>query len=174
MCRAAAFLGPCLLAFATLAACEDGAPVPVLTEGVRVGFPPGGIADQITIEAVDRLPLRAAELIAPDGAATPAISIDVNARPSLEQGQSVANDPYRGFLGGQGSLASLTPREPVVGAALRGESELLTTISNAAIPIADPVAYRRDWPHYRIRVRFGTPPGEVRDAELEAPEPPAQ
>ena len=45
-------------------------------------------------------------------------------------------------------------------------------VSNASIPLPDPVAYGRDWRSYRIRLSFGDPPGEVETRELDAPEPP--
>ena len=34
-------------------------------------------------------------------------------------------------------------------------------VSRADIPLPDPVAYRRDWRDWRVRLTFGTPPGEL-------------
>jgi len=50
---------------------------------IRVRFPPGGVVDVIEIDAVDRLPLRKAELVAPDGRATPASYLNVTSSPSV-------------------------------------------------------------------------------------------
>ncbi|HEX6442374.1 MAG TPA: hypothetical protein VF007_09330, partial [Stellaceae bacterium] len=57
-------------------------------------------------------------------------------------------------------------------ATLRSQTRLLTTVSSATIPLPDPVAYRRDWTRYRLRLSFGTPPGAVETREIAAPEPP--
>src|SRR5262249_29378937 len=56
-----------------LAGCgaESGLP-PLPSDQVRARFPPGGVVNSIEIDAVNRLPLRTAELVAPDGQATPA------------------------------------------------------------------------------------------------------
>jgi hypothetical protein len=48
----------------------------------------------------------------------------------------------------------------------------LATVSTAEIALPDPVAYRRDWTNYHIRLTFGTPPGDVETSEIAAPEPP--
>ena len=45
-------------------------------------------------------------------------------------------------------------------------------VSRAEIPLPDPVAYRRDWRDWRIRLTFGTPPSDVTTTEIAAPEPP--
>ena len=58
------------------------------------------------------------------------------------------------------------------GAALRGRQQLLATVSTAEIALSDPVAYRRDWRRYRIRLTFGTPPSKIETREIAAPEPP--
>jgi hypothetical protein len=60
------------------------------------------------------------------------------------------------------------------GAALYSQQQLLATVSTAEIALPDPVAYRRDWARYRIRLVFGTPPGEVETREIAAPEPPPE
>jgi hypothetical protein len=44
-------------------------------------------------------------------------------------------------------------------------------VSSASIRLPDPVAYRRDWQGYRIRLRFGGPP-QVETREVAAPAPP--
>src|ERR1041385_6341397 len=90
-----------LSALLALSACTPGgsAPPPLAAPfELQVGFSPGGLADTITITAVDRLSLHTAELIAPDGAAAPANWIDVNARPRAATGQWVANSPWETAL----------------------------------------------------------------------------
>ena len=51
-----------------LAACayESGAPS-LPSDQVRAYFPSGGVADAIEVDATNRLPLRTAELVAPNG-----------------------------------------------------------------------------------------------------------
>ena len=58
-----------LLILVFLAACGDSGLPPLPTDQVRVRFPPGGVVDTIQVDAIDRLPLRSVELIAPDGVA---------------------------------------------------------------------------------------------------------
>lgn len=150
-----------------VAACEGSGPAPLPVDQVSASFPPRGISDVIVIDAADRLPLRAAALIEPDGSAVPADGIDVTARPSTTRGPAAAADPTRGGLGG------LVQGGPPPVASIHSEGQLLTTISRASITLPDPVAYRRDWQRYRIRLDFGTPPGAIETREIAAPEPPA-
>jgi hypothetical protein len=44
--------------------------------------------------------------------------------------------------------------------------------ANAEITLPDPVVYRRDWQHYKIRLTFGAS-GAPEIRELAAPAPPA-
>jgi len=172
---------PVLLPLLLIAGCADGrAPPPPGSLGalgpsaqLRAGFPRGGIADTIVIDAVERLPLRTAELLSPDGTVTPAGSIDVDASPSFATGQRVAGDPWRNSLSGTGSAATLSLPLAQPGAAMWSREQLLATVSSAEIALPDPVVYRRDWRRYRIRLTFGTPPGEVETREIPAPEPPS-
>lgn len=154
-----------------LSACLEGPPpTPLPVAQLKAGFPPGGIADVIAIDVADRLPLHSAELIAPDGAVTPASSVEANDAPTFTIGQYVTNSPWKlGPAGGPGRGA-IVPGQP--GATLRSNDQLLTIVSSASIPLPDPVAYRKDWQHYRIRLTFGLPPGQVETRELAAPEPP--
>src|SRR6266478_2633705 len=89
------------------------------TEGLRAGFPKGGVADTIAIEAVDRLPLRAAVLVAPDGTAIAASNIDVIDSPRFATGQWTAGDPWRNALSGGGAAAALMMQHSEVGTALQ-------------------------------------------------------
>jgi hypothetical protein len=164
---------PVLLPLFLIAGCDGGAaPPPGPAEHVRVGFPRSGLVDTIEIDAIERLPLRAAELISADGTTTPASAIDVNASPAVATGQWVAGDPWQNALAGRGSAAVLTMPNVQAGAALQGQQQLFATVSTAEIALPDPVAYRRDWRRYRIRLTFGTPPGEIETREIAAPEPP--
>ena len=97
----------CLLSAALLSACgaEPGIP-PLPTDQVRARFPPGGVVNSIEIDAIDRLPLRTAELVAPDGEATPASYLHVDPSPSVTFYQRRIDTPYEGNLFGIGSTAS--------------------------------------------------------------------
>jgi hypothetical protein len=155
-----------------VAACVGGSPSPLPTNQIRASFPAGGIANQIEVTAVDRLALRAAELVAPDGHATPAATITANPAPTQvfsQEAQAYAN-PGLGYPAGTIGSNALTPN--VVGGAPETRSKLLAIVSTASIPLPDPAAYRRDWQGYRIRLRLGDPP-EVQTREIAAPAPPS-
>jgi hypothetical protein len=154
-----------------LIACAD-APPPALgpQQGVRASFPPGGVTGVIQIDALDALPLHAAELVAPDGTATPASYLDVTANPRTLGGTASITDPWRtSMLGSNGIDPTLgTPPSPVA----RAQEQLLLTASTADITLPDPVAYRRDWANYKVRLSFGPSGSDVR--EIAAPQPPPQ
>jgi hypothetical protein len=86
---------PLVLPLALVAGCAGGdvpPPQPPLaplgpTAELRASFPPRGLVDTIEIDAIEPLPLRAAVLIAPDGATTPANYLNVEANPHLATGQ---------------------------------------------------------------------------------------
>jgi hypothetical protein len=171
---------PLLLPLVLMTGCDGGGLPPgpsgpvAASAQLRVGFPLRGLADTIVIDAIDRLPLRTAELVGPGGAVTPAGHIDVVASPRVATGQQVAGDPWRNALSGGGSAALLAMPQGNAGAALYSQQQLLATVSTAEIALPDPVAYRRDWARYRIRLVFGTPPGEIETREIAAPAPPPQ
>ena len=183
MRRVVPILPAVLLPFVSLTACFDGGgafppaePPGALapTPQVRVGFPPGGLVDAIVVDTVERLPLRAADLVVPGGPIIPAASIDIDSSPRFAAGQRVAADPWRSTLSGSsGPTLSMIQNEGA-GAAYQSRQQLLATVSSATIPLPDPVAYRRDWARYRIRLTFGTPPGEVETRLFPAPEPPSR
>lgn len=154
-----------------LAACIGGPPpAPLPQQSVRASFPPHGIANVIRIEAVDSLPLRSAELVAPDGTATKAQWLDVSANPQTIGGQRALSDPWRtGVLSANG--INPLPSGPV-DTAYRSETQLFLTISTAEIALPDPVVYQRDWQQYRIRLGFGAPGGQIDTREIAAPAPP--
>jgi len=160
-----------LLTVIVLAACAESGLPPLATDQIRVRFPPGGVVDVIEIDAVERLPLRKAELVAPDGRATPASYLDVIPSPDITLNREFASSPFAGNTFGYGNvIPNLAP--PGVAGAPQQRVAILAMVSTASIPLSDPVEYRRDWRGYRIRLDFGDPPGDVETRELAAPEPP--
>jgi hypothetical protein len=151
-----------LLTVLLLAACADTGLQPSATDQIRVRFPPGGVVDVIEIDAVDRLPLRKAELVAPDGQTTPASYLNVSSPSGVVFNQELTNTPYAGNAVALGLTAGATQQRVAV----------LAIVSTASIPLPDPVEYRRDWQGYRIKLDFGDPPDGVETRELAAPEPP--
>src|SRR5438045_3605423 len=127
--RAAAFV----LTLTLVAACapESGLP-PLPADQVRTRFPPGGVVNSIEVDAIDRLPLRTAELVSPDGRATPASYLHVNPSPSVTFYQRQIDTPYEGNIFGIGNLAPL-PR--VVTRAPHGEAQFLAMVSTASTPV---------------------------------------
>jgi len=166
-------LMPVLLLPILVAACGGGAAPPPsgATSRLHVGFPPHGIVDTIVVDAVEPQPLHAAELVAPDGKVTAASYIDVTASPRYATGQWNAANPWPNSLAAENVAPGLIAGNAPAGAAFQSQEQLLATVSTADIPLPDPVAYRRDWQHYRIRLGFGTPPS-VETRELAAPQPP--
>jgi hypothetical protein len=164
--RAAAFM----LALALAAACapESGLP-PLPADQVSARFPPGGVVNSIEVDAIDRLPLRTAELVSPDGRVTPASYLHVNPSPSVTFYQRQIDTPYEGSIFGIGNA---TPFPAVVTGAPQGEAQFLAMVSTASIPVPDEIEYRRDWRSYRIFLSFGDLAGEVERRVLPAPEPP--
>jgi hypothetical protein len=152
---------------ALLGGCAGGGPTPLPIGSIHAYFATGGVADTIEIDALDRLALRGAELVAPDGHTTAAATIA--ARPAPSSGTPLAL-PSGGLLGIAPTSAQATAPE-AVGVGVQTRSRLLATLSNATIALPDPVAYRRDWRHYRIRLRFGDPP-DLDNREILAPAPP--
>jgi len=159
-----------ILTLALLAGCgvESGLP-PVTTDQVKARFPPGGVVNSIEIEAVNRLPLRTAELVAPEGQATAASYLHVNPSPSVAFNQRQIDTPYWGNTAG---MANPTPVPAIVAGAPQGDAQLLAMVSTASIPLPDEIEYRRDWRSYRIFLSFGDVAGEVERVVLPAPEPP--
>jgi hypothetical protein len=145
---------------------------PGLATNLRVGFPPRGLVDTIEIAAVERLPLRSAELIAPDGTATPASYLNVADSPSFATGQSDLGNTWRGPIDQSSQFPGLNAQNPQAGAAVFGDQQLLSMVSSAEIPLPDPVVYRREWQRYRIRLTFGTPPSPLESQQIPAPAPP--
>ncbi|MBV9827991.1 MAG: hypothetical protein JO001_20350 [Alphaproteobacteria bacterium] len=162
-----------VLLLLSVAACDDVAgPAAVPQTQVQVGFPSNGLTDTIHVQAIDQRPLRAAVLVAPDGTTTPASTLNVSAQPELATGQRQANNPYQSaLLGGSDSSAAFVAPHPQAMAALQSSEQLLAMGSTADIPLPDPVAYRRDWLRYRVRLTFGIPPN-AETGDIAAPAPP--
>ena len=164
--RAAAFM----LTLTLVAACApETVLAPLPTDQVRARFPPGGVVNSIEIDAIDRLPLRTAELVSPDGQATPASYLHVNPSPSVTFHQRQINTPYEGNIFTTNNIAQVPA---VVTGAPQGDATLLAMVSTASIPLPDEIEYRRDWRSYRIFLSFGDLAGEVERRVLPAPEPP--
>ena len=142
------------------------------TATLRVGF--SGIVDTIQVSAIELLPLRAAALVAPDGTLIPASDITVSANPRVRTGQWSLTHPWDVTVDPANTLAGLALPNGQGGGALYSEQQLLATVSRADIPLPDPVAYRRGWRDWRVRLTFGTPPGELQTLVIAAPEPPPQ
>jgi len=159
-----------ILTLVFLAGCnvENGLP-PVATDQVRARFPPGGVVNSIEVDAVNRLPLRTAELVAPDGEVTPANYLHVNPSPGVTFYQRQIDDPYEGGISG---IHNFTPVPAIVTGSPQGDARLLAMVSTASIPVPDEIAYLRDWRSYRIFLSFGDVAGEVERLVLPAPEPP--
>src|SRR5215468_12117473 len=134
MRAAASFL---TLALVTACAPESGlSPLP--TDQVRARFPPGAVVNSIEIDAVNRLPLRTAELVAPDGEATPASYLHVNPSPGVTFYQRQIDDPYEGGISG---IHNFTPVPAIVTGSPQGDVRLLAMVSTASIPVPDEIAY---------------------------------
>jgi hypothetical protein len=161
---------PCL---AVLAACTE-APPPAAAPppGVTASFPPGALANVVQVRALDPLPLRTAELVAPDGTTTPASSIDVSANPTAIAGQTAFKDPWRTSSLGPNGLNPMpdATSDPTV----NSQHQLLLTVSIAQIAPPDPVAYRRDWQSYKIRLGFVGSGHQLETRDIPAPEPPPE
>jgi hypothetical protein len=161
-----------LLVAAALIACADNGLPPLATDQVRARFPPGGVVDVIEVDAVDHLPLRKVELIAPDGRATPASYLNVVLSPSDVLDRNFASSPYGGNIFGYGNITASVVAPSLPAGAPQQRVAVLAMVSTASVPLPDPVEYRREWRDYHIRLEFGDPPGAVETRELAAPEPP--
>ncbi len=142
-----------LLTFALLlGACggDEGAGGPPV-ESVSARFE--ALSDVIVVSARDRLPLRSAVLVAPDGERVPAYSLDVAASPVV--------DPSFGE-----QLLMVTPGAP------RAVTRLNMMIATALIRLPDANRYAKTWQDSRIELQFGDPGSGERMVTLKAPKPP--
>ena len=157
-----------------LAACTDAPPpgAGLPHPGVTAAFPRGGVAGVIRVDVLDTAPLRAVELVAPDGSTTPASSLDVTGNPTTISGQKSIPDPWRTSIFGSNGVNPLPAGPPTP--SVRSTDQLLLTASTADIALPDPVAYRRDWGNYKIRLSFAGAGDQLDIRELAAPAPPAE
>jgi hypothetical protein len=159
---------PSLLLFAGCDA--GGGPAPLPAPHVTAGFPPGAVVNVIKIDVLDNLPLRAAELVAPDGTATPASWLNINDKIQANTGQAAIASPWRSSASFGDASPTMLPNAGTNGGYF-SHTELLMMSADADITLPDPVAYRRDWQKYRIRLSFGAPSApDIR--EIPAPQPP--
>src|ERR1700730_18180658 len=97
--------------------------------------PPRSLRGQRTVAAGDRLPLRKAELVAPDGLATPATYLNVVPSPRMTLDREFATSPYAGNTFGYGNItANLVTPGGGVGAP-QPRVAVLAMLSTAWIPL---------------------------------------
>ena len=163
---------PPSLAF--LAACAGGPPpqTNIPQTGVTASFPPGGIVGVIHVDAIEREPLRAAALVAPDGSVTNGSAPDVDANPRTLGGQAALSDPWRASVFGVNGLSPLS--DGGFNATVRSQNQVLVMVSKADIALPDPVAYRQAWQNYRIRLSFAGADNQPDVREIPAPAPPPE
>jgi hypothetical protein len=161
------------LLLAVLSACSDVPP------GAESGqrpftavarFLPGDEVTLIEVAVNDRQPLRAAELVGPDGTTIPAESLDVNR--TVASQPPLVRPPITGIGSGPGGMT--VPIGGVGNFAPPGSETVSSSQirSTARIRIEEPLTYRRDWRLWKIRLRIGDPP-HVNVLTLPAPQPPA-
>jgi hypothetical protein len=161
----------CVIALAACAGAPPpgaGAPQP----GVTALFPPGRVAGVIRVDVLDPLPLRAAALVAPDGTLTQASWLDVAANPEQLAGTTSLNDPWRPSILGANGFNPLPTG--VMDPAPHARNQVLLTVSTADLNVPDPVAYQRDWEHYRIRLGFAASGDQLETRDIPAPAPPPE
>ena len=110
---------------ALLTGCGGG-PAPLPTGAVRAYFPKGAVAATIEVDAIDRLALRRADLVAPDGQTTAALSIAARPAPSDATLMLPTGADGDGGLA-LGALAENPPNAGAVGAAVQTQSQLFAT-----------------------------------------------
>jgi hypothetical protein len=101
------------------------------------------------------------------------VGLDRNTVPTQTFSQEFPGGNYSGPNFGVSSIGSNALAPGVVGAAPTTQTKLLAVVSSASIQLPDPLAYRRDWQKYHIRLSFGDPP-QVETREIAAPAPPPQ
>ena len=130
-------------------------------EGAPWGGPPSesatarfdALSDVIVVNVTDRLPLRSAALVAPEGARVPAYSLDVSSSPVVAPSQEAA-------------IFMASPGVP------RQVTRIGVMSSTALIQLPDPTRYAQGWRDWRVELRIGDPGDGGRDVTLPAPKPP--
>jgi hypothetical protein len=164
---------PCLVLLACSNYTFDLGPPPAAPadELMRASFPRGGVTNVIRIDVRDPLPLRAAELVAPDGVITAASSLDAVRAPQASSGQETQKAPWLNSRFDQDNPV-LPNGAPM--AAFRTDTQTLLMLSTAEITLPDPVAYRRDWAGYKIRLGFAAGGSQLQIRVIGAPAPPPE
>lgn len=144
-----------------------------LPPSLRAGFVAGSAV--IEVQARDPLPLRAAELLLPDGAVLTAGELASTLPPPPRPSEPLDAGVGVGVVGGSrgGVDTAVLVSLPVDFSGLfrrRRPPELIE--SRARFAISDLGAYRLAWPAARLRLTLGDPPGPTRVVELPAPPPP--
>lgn len=154
-----------------LSSCAAPEPLP---PSLRAGFVAGSAV--IEVQARDPLPLRAAELLLPDGAVVAAEELASTLPPPPPRpGEPRDAGVGVGVVGGSrsGVDTAVVVSLPVDFGGLfrrRRPPELIE--SRARFAISDLGAYRMAWPAARLRLTLGDTPGPTRVVELPAPAPP--
>lgn len=171
-------LGAAALVALALAGCASDPQTPK-PPSIEARYGAGGNIVQVTV--TDRLPLRGAELVAPNGTAEAARSINTErlarsyAAPGYGPTVGVGVGGFSGSSGRSGFGTGLGLGFPLggFGSGPATESELAAqVVSNAFIPVADAEAYRASWRQWRVRLSLGAAGVDERVVEVEAPPPP--
>lgn len=159
---------PALAALLLLAACSgDGGDItrPVSAEFAPADTETAGAAIEVTVE--DRQPVETAELVAPDGSATPAHQIDRSR--IVEHGAAQPSIGVGVFGGSSGRVGGGVG----IGFPMGSSGSYDRVIdSRALIRVPDMAAYRQGWQDWKIRIRLGTTETNERVMEIPAPRPP--
>ncbi|MGQ0662641.1 MAG: hypothetical protein ACT4P2_03440 [Pseudomonadota bacterium] len=147
-------------------ACPAAPPPRSLAPRLALALADDGTA--IEVVAVDRLGLTAAELIGPGGQRSRAGPIErepVRA-PALPTPAGVG-------VGVAGGSRGIDVSGVIIELPIGGTASPPPTLvrSRARFSVPDLAAYRRDWRSLVVRLTFGLAPGEVKRAELPAPQP---
>jgi hypothetical protein len=139
------------LAVLFLAGCGEGTVPPGgPLDHISASF--GALNDVVVVSAVDRLPLRSAVLVDPDGERIPAYSLDVSSSPSVAV--SIGEQAMR-----------QTPGSPYQ------VTNMNAMVATALIRLPDPTRYAKTWQQWRVEVTLGDPGSGGRDLTLPAPAP---
>jgi hypothetical protein len=150
----------------TSGSATDGITYPV-TAGFVVGYP-----NIIEVKIRDSEAAEQVELVAPGGAAA-AYPLDETRQVSIPQ-QHSGIDIGVVATGGSSShvRTGIGIGFPIFGSA-EAPKPVTEVLTRARLRIADLAAYRADWQHWIIRIRFAIGKPNERKMEMAAPQPPA-
>jgi hypothetical protein len=136
-----------------IAGCGEGTVPPGggPVERITVAF--GPLTDVIVVTALDRLPLRSAVLVDPDGERIAAYSLDVSSSPAI------APSPAQQAL-------MQTPGMPYQ------VTRVDSMVATALIQLPDPTRYAKSWQQWHVELQLGDPGSGERDLTFPAPAPP--